>query len=66
MRAALLFYIKFVTNLKTVGFDQNPYDPGVANNIVDSAQLTVVWNVDDLKVIHIDRGVVTRMSVWLK
>ena len=33
---------------------------------MDGEQLTVVWNVDDLKVSHVDRGVVTRMSVWLK
>ena len=66
MKAALLFYIKFFANLKSVGFQLNPYDPCVENNIVDGTQLTVVWHVDNLKVIHIDRGVVTRMEVWLK
>ena len=48
MKAALLFYLKFVKNLKSIGFVLNPYDPCVANKIVDCAQLTVVWNVDDL------------------
>ena len=62
----MLFYIKFVANLKSVGFQLNPYDPCVANKIVDSAQLTVVWHIDNLKVSPVDRGVVTRMSVWLK
>ena len=38
----------------------------MANNIFDGAQLTVVWHVDDLKVSHMDAGVVTRMSVCLK
>ena len=66
MKAALLFYIKFGANLKSVGFQLNPYDPCVANKIVDGAQLTVVWNVDYLKVSHVDRGVVMQMSVWLK
>ena len=66
MKAALLFYIKFVKNLKNIGFELNPYDPCVANNIVDDAQLTVVWHVDDLKVSHVDAGVVTQMSVWLQ
>ena len=42
MKAALLFYIKFVENLKSVGFQLNPYDPCVANKIMDGAQLTVV------------------------
>ena len=66
MKAALLLYIKFFANLQSVGFQLNPYDTCVANNIVDGAQLTVVCNIDDLKVSHIDGGVVTRMSVWLK
>ena len=66
MKAALLFYLKFDKNLKSIGFELNPYDPCVANKIVDGAQLTVVWNVDDLKVSHVDAGVVPRMSVWLQ
>ena len=66
MKAALLFYIKFVANLKSFGFQLNPYDPCVANKIVDGAQLTVVWNVGDIKVSHVDRKVVTQMEMWLK
>ena len=66
MKAALHFYIKFIANLKSVRFQLNLYDPCVANNIVDGAQLTVVWNVDYLKVSHIDGGVVTRMAAWIK
>ena len=65
MKAALLFYLKFVKNLKSIVFLLNTYDPCVANKIVDSAQLTVVWHVDDPKVSHVDTGVVTRISVWL-
>ena len=42
MKAALLFYLKFVKNLKSIGFELNPYDPCVANKIVDGVQLTVV------------------------
>ena len=63
MKAALLFYLKFV---KSIGFVLNPYHPYVANKIVDGAQLAIVWHVDDLKVSHVDAGVVTRMSVWLQ
>ena len=66
MKAALLFYIGFFENLQSIGFQMNPYDPCVANKIVDGSQLTVVWHVDNLKVSHVDRGVVTRMAVWLK
>ena len=66
MKAELLFYLIIVKNLKSIGFELNPYDPCVANKIVDGAQLTVVWHVDDLKVSHVDAGVVTQMSVWLQ
>ena len=64
MKAALLFYIKFVKNLKSIGFELKPYDPCVANKIVNGAKLTVVYHVDDLKVSHVDAGVVTIMFVW--
>ena len=66
MKAALLWYKKFVKNLKSIGFELNHYDPCVSNKIVDGAQLTVVWHVNDLKVSHVDGGVVTQMSVWLQ
>ena len=66
MKAALLFYLKYIKNLKSIGFVLNPYDPCVANKIVDGAQLTVVWHVDDLKLSQLDAVVVTRMSVWLQ
>ena len=65
MKSALLFYIKFVKNIKSIEFELNPYNPCVANKIVNGAQLTVVWHVDDLKVSHLDAGVVTQISVWL-
>ena len=65
-KAALCFYIKFVENLKIIGFHINPYDPCVANIIVDCAQLTVVCHVDNLKVSHIYGGVITRMAAWIK
>ena len=38
----------------------------MANKIVDGAQLTVVWHVGDLKVSHVDIGVVKQMAVLLK
>jgi hypothetical protein len=34
MKAALLYYQRFVTDLKSIGFEINPYDPCVANKIV--------------------------------
>jgi hypothetical protein len=66
MKAALLFYQRFVTDLRSIGFVINPYDPCVANKTVNGKQLTIVWHVDDLKVSHRKPSVVTRMANWLK
>ena len=66
MKTALILYINFFENLKSIGFRLNPYNPCVANNIVYGAHPTVVWHVDNLKVSHIYVGVVTRMAAWLK
>ena len=35
-----------------MGFELNPYDRCVANKMVNGKQCTIVWNVDDLKVLH--------------
>ena len=65
MKAALLYYQKFVKNLESIGFVLNPYDPCVANKMVDGKQLTIVWHVDDLKISHVSEKTVTRMITWL-
>ena len=52
LRAALLFYRKLRADLEDMGFEVKPYDPCVANRIVNGSQCTVVWHVDDLKVSH--------------
>ena len=66
MKAALLFYQRFVGDLESIGFVLNPYDPCVANKMVDGHQLTIVWHVDDLKISHKSEKTVTRMITWLK
>jgi hypothetical protein len=66
MKAAHLYYQRFVTDLKLIGFGSNPYDPCVINKTVQGSQLTVVWHVDHLKVSHQKTSVVTKMANWLK
>ena len=44
----------------------NPYDPCVANKMVNGKQFTVVWHVDDLKVSHADSNEVTKFIDWIK
>ncbi len=52
MVASLLYYRKFTKNLMSVGFEINPYDPCVANKIVDGTQMTICFHVDDCKLSH--------------
>jgi hypothetical protein len=66
MKAALLFYKKFIGDLMSIGFELNPYDPCVANKMVNGKQLTCVWHVDDIKASHVSTRVVTRLGLWLK
>ena len=49
LKSALLFYEKLVGDLEAYSFKINPYDPCVANKMIGGKQLTVCWNVDDLK-----------------
>jgi hypothetical protein len=56
LRSALLFYLKLVEDLKSYGFEINPYDPCVATKMVDGTQMTVTWHVDDLKISHLKQS----------
>ena len=55
MKSTLLFYRKLIKELKEMGFEINPYDPCVANKVVNGTQMTVRWHVDDLMISHISR-----------
>ena len=67
MKASLLYYQRFVKALKSVGSEINPYNPCVANKIVQYKQLTAVWHIDHLKVSHVSAAaIVTKMADWLK
>ena len=63
LRSALLFYKKLRGDLEGLGFKINPYDPCVANKVINGEQLTIVWHVDDLKVSHKDENVVSAFCV---
>jgi hypothetical protein len=51
--------------LKKWGFEPNPYDPCVANKIVNGKQCTVIWHVDDLKITHAEQEVVDEVTELL-
>ena len=50
----MLFYNKFVKDIKKIGFVLRPYDPCVANRTVNESQQTIGWHVDDVKSSHVD------------
>ena len=59
VQSALLWYQLFYSHLKAMGFELNPYDPCVANKMIDGKQCTITWYVDDTKISHVDPKVVT-------
>jgi hypothetical protein len=66
MKRALLFYQKLVSELKSIGFIVSPYDPCIANKIVDGHQLTLRWHVDDLMISQVDMSAVNDFLQELK
>ena len=35
------------------GFELNPYDNCIANKQIDGSQCTILWHMDDMKILHI-------------
>jgi Reverse transcriptase (RNA-dependent DNA polymerase) len=66
MVASLLFYRKFTKSLTGIGFELNPYDPCVANKMIEGKQMTICFHVDDCKLSHRDSKVLDRMILWLR
>ena len=38
----LLFYKKLRSDLESIGFEVNPYDPCIANKIINGNQMTII------------------------
>jgi Reverse transcriptase (RNA-dependent DNA polymerase) len=66
LKAAMLFWKKLTGILEGWDFTTNPYDPCVANKTIDGKQCTIAWHVDDLKISHVDKEVVSGMIEQLK
>ena len=65
LKAALLFYNKFVKDIKEIGFKLNPYDPCVANRVIEGSQQMICWHVDNVKSSHISKKVQDDFENWL-
>jgi hypothetical protein len=66
LRSALLFYQKMLKDLEDNGFELNPYDPCIANKVINGKQFTITWHVEDLKLSHVDSKVVDDTITWIK
>jgi hypothetical protein len=66
MVASLLYYRKLTKSLFGMGFELNPYDPCVANKIIDGKQMTKCFHVDDCKLSHHHPKVMDRMITLLR
>ena len=66
MKATLLYYQWFITNIKLIQFELNPYNPCITNKTINGKQLTLLWHVDDIKISHIDKQVIFNFIKWLK
>ena len=58
VQSALLWYNNLAATLVNLGFEINPYDPCVANKVINGKQCTICWYVDDLKISHVEKAVV--------
>ena len=52
-------------DLKEQGYKINPYDPCMANKIINGEQHTVTWHVNNLKFGHKDPKVNNLFIEWL-
>jgi hypothetical protein len=59
MVESLLYYQKFVKSLTDIDLIINPYDPCVTNKIIEGEQMTICFHVDDCKLCHRKKTVIT-------
>jgi hypothetical protein len=66
LQSSLLYYKKICRDIEQIGFEVNPYDPCVANRMVEGKHHTITWHVDDVKSSHVNKKVNDEFLSWLK
>ncbi len=66
LKSALFFYRTLLQDLKSIGFQLNPYNLCVANKVIRGCQFTIRWHVNDLKLSNWDAKVVDGVIKWFK
>ena len=66
IESSLLWYNLFSSTLVKMGFEINPYDKFVANKMIMGKQCTITWYVDDNKILHENKRIVTMVLNRIK
>ena len=66
MKAAFLFYKKFIGDLTSIILKLRFYYPCVANNLINFKQMAVVWYAGGIKISHKSKKIFNRMVKCLK
>ena len=64
--SSILYYKKSEKDIEGIGFEVNPYDICVTNQMKYGKQQTVTFHVNDLKSIHVDTKVNDELIEWCK
>lgn len=59
LQVALMFWRNLSNTLKEWGIVTNPYDQCVANKLFNGHQCTLLWHVNDMKISHVNKSVVS-------
>ena len=66
LKCSHLFYCKLVADLTSLGFTiVIPYDPCVANKLINGKQMMIIWHIDNLLISHVQSQEVDKIIDWL-
>jgi predicted CoA-binding protein len=57
---------RLVGELQSMGFEINPYNPCVANKMVNGSQMTIRWHIDDLMISHLKQEEIMQVVQQIK
>ena len=61
VQSALLWYNTFKSKLEHMRFEKNPCDPWIVNKKINNKQCTIFWYVVDIKILHQDYSIVSKV-----
>ena len=61
LQAALLFWKDLSGKLESWGYDTDPYNPSAINKIINEEQKALLWHVDNIKMLHVNKKMNTAL-----